>query len=101
VILKPQKTFLLTVKNKWLNVLTIQKTVVSLHYQKRNDMNTIQKVFGTRNAISEFSTRDAAFRYADKCVKLHAVLLGDGGKFWVAHFGDAQKLAKMGYEIAA
>jgi len=63
-------------------------------------MNNLQSILGTRNTIDQFSTRAAAFRYAEKCVKLHVVMLGDDSKFWVVSFGDAQKLHKSGYEIA-
>jgi hypothetical protein len=64
-------------------------------------MKSLKSTFGLRNNIDEFSNSAAAFRWANKCVKLHIVLLGDNGKYWVACFADAQKLSKMGYEIAA
>lgn len=63
-------------------------------------MENTKSRLGLRNGIDEFSNRDSAFRWANNCKKLHAVMLGDNGKFWVACFADAQRLFKMGYEIA-
>jgi hypothetical protein len=63
-------------------------------------MNNLKSTFGLRNNIDILSNREAAFRYANNCIKLHVVLLGNNNKFWVASFGDAQKLVKLGYEIA-
>ena len=61
----------------------------------------IETTLGLRNNIGQFSTLDGANRWANNCIKLHIVMLGDNGKYWVACFADAQKLSKMGYEIAA
>ena len=61
----------------------------------------IQKTkLGLKNNIEQFNDRSAAFRWSNNCIKLHVVMLGDNDKFWVACFADAQKLSKMGYEIA-
>jgi hypothetical protein len=51
---------------------------------------------GLRNNIDQFSTLDGANRWANNCIKLHIVMLGDNGKYWVACFADAQKLSKNG-----
>ncbi len=53
-----------------------------------------------RHEPDQLSNRDSAFRWAANCHKLHIVILGDNGKFWVCCFADAQKLVKMGYEPA-
>ena len=63
-------------------------------------MKNLKTTLGLRNNISELSTLESANRWANKCIKLHIVVLGDNGKFWVACFADAQKLCKMGYEMA-
>ena len=63
-------------------------------------MTTLKSTLGLRNSIDQFSTFEGANRWANNCIKLHVVMLGDNGKFWVACFTDAQKLSKMGYEIA-
>lgn len=63
-------------------------------------MTNLKTALGLRNNVDQLSNRDAAFRWANNCKKLHVVMLGDNGKFWVACFADAQKLSKMGYEPA-
>ena len=50
--------------------------------------------------IDQLSTLDAAQRWANNCKKLHVVMLGDNGKYWVVSFAYAQQLCKIGYEIA-
>ncbi len=69
----------------------------------KNDktMTTLKTTLGLRNNIDQFSNLDAAQRWANNCIKLHIVMLGDNGKYWVVCFADAQKLSKIGYEIAA
>lgn len=63
-------------------------------------MTHLKTTLGLRNDIDLFSNRDAAFRWAERCIKCHIVMLGDNEQFWVVCFSDAQKLSKMGYEIA-
>lgn len=63
-------------------------------------MKNLKVTLGLRNNVDQLSNRDAAFRWANNCNKLHTVMLGDNGKFWVVCFADAQKLSKMGYEYA-
>lgn len=46
-----------------------------------------------------FTNLAAAKRYAERCTKLHFVVMGDNNKFWVVCFLDAQRLEKDGYEI--
>jgi len=60
----------------------------------------MKNLFNLRNEIAVLSTRSAAFSFASKCVKAHLVVLGDNGKFWVVCFSDAQRLTKLGYELA-
>ncbi len=64
-------------------------------------MTNLKTTLGLRNNIDQFATLEGATRWANNCIKLHIVMLGDNGKYWVACFSDAQKLSKMGYEIAA
>ena len=63
-------------------------------------MHNLRQILGTRNNVDAFNNRAAAFRYADKCHKIHVVILGDNSQFWVCSFADAQKLVKDGYELA-
>jgi hypothetical protein len=63
-------------------------------------MANLKTILGLRNNIDQFSTLESAKRCANNCIKLHIVMLGDNGNFWVACFADAQKLSKVGYEIA-
>lgn len=63
-------------------------------------MKNLKATLGLRKNIDQFSTLDAAIRWANNCIKLHMVVLGDNNKFWVACFADAQTLSKLGYEIA-
>lgn len=60
----------------------------------------IKTALGLRNDVVQFSNLESATRWANNCLKLHTVILGDNDKYWVACFSDAQKLEKMGYEIA-
>lgn len=62
-------------------------------------MTNLKTTLGLRNNIYQFSTLEGANRCVNNSIKLHIVMLGDNGKYWVACFGDAQKLSKMGYEI--
>jgi hypothetical protein len=64
-------------------------------------MTNLKTTLGLRNNIDQFSTLEGAKRWANNCIKLHTVMLGCNGKYWVVCFADAQKLHKMGYEIAA
>ncbi len=50
--------------------------------------------------IDQLTTFEAAQRWANNCIKLHVVILGDNGKYWVCSFSYAQQLVKQGYEIA-
>jgi hypothetical protein len=63
-------------------------------------MKNLKSTLGLRNNPDQLSSRDAAFRWAENCIKLHMVVLGDNGKFWVVCFSDAHKLVKLGYELA-
>jgi hypothetical protein len=63
-------------------------------------MQNLTAKLGLRNNVDQFSNFEAAERWANNCKKIHMVILGDNGKYWVASFADAQKLEKLGYEIA-
>jgi hypothetical protein len=63
-------------------------------------MKNLKATLGLRNNVDIFNNRENAFGWANTCIKLHVVMLGENNKFWVVCFADAQKLSKMGYEIA-
>jgi hypothetical protein len=63
-------------------------------------MTDLKTTLGLRRNIDQFTNAESAFSWAEKCIKLHVVMLGCNGKYWVACFADAQKLSKMGYEVA-
>lgn len=50
--------------------------------------------------ITRWSTLGLAQAFADRCIKAHAVMLGDDGYFWVVSLGDAERLARQGYQWA-
>ncbi len=81
--------------------MQIKNNVLYLYQQNEITMTNLKTTLGLRNNIDQFSTLEGAKRWANNCIKLHIVMLGDNGKYWVACFSDAQKLSKMGYEIAA
>lgn len=45
-------------------------------------------------------TYEEALRFTDKCRRPMTILVGDGGKFWVADLFNASKLIRQGYKIA-
>jgi hypothetical protein len=61
-------------------------------------MKTIKQLYGLRHTPDELSTLEGAKRYAERCVKLHVIVLGDNCKFWVVCLADAIKLKTFGYE---
>ena len=58
------------------------------------------KIQGIKYSIDIMNTLEGSKRFADRCIKLHAVVLGDNGKYWIVCAADAQRLVKIGYEIA-
>lgn len=68
---------------------------------KTEKMATLKTTLGLRNNPDVLTSRDAAFRWAANCNKLHIVMLGDNEQFWVVCLSDAARLLKAGYEIAA
>jgi len=82
--------------------LSFQIKDVSLIYQKRRCMTAIdyKNALGLRYKPDQFTQIESAKRWADRCNKLHSVILGCNGMFWVVCFADAQRLVKAGYEIA-
>jgi hypothetical protein len=66
-------------------------------------MKTIQikNRYGIRNNPDMLTNLSAAKRWAANCSKLHLVILGDNGYYWVVCFSDAQILTKAGLEVAA
>lgn len=50
---------------------------------------------------AQFNSLELARSYANRCHKLHLIILGDNGKFWVARPKTTERLNKLGYEYAA
>ncbi len=50
--------------------------------------------------VTKFTSLAVANRYADGCIKLHLVILGDDGYFWVGTPRITEQLVKLGYEYA-
>lgn len=64
-------------------------------------MNTqIKSTYNLKYSPDVFTTREAAFRSADRSVKMAIVILGENEKFWVVCMADAQRLVKQGFEPA-
>jgi len=52
------------------------------------------------NRIAKFRELANAKSYSNHCVKLHLIVLGDDGLFWVAKPAITEMLVKSGYEYA-
>ena len=52
------------------------------------------------NQVYKFNSRSNAFGFAYHCIKMHMVILGDDGKFWVCTPAIAERLYRQGYEYA-
>lgn len=63
-------------------------------------MENLKSTLGLKNGVDQFSSKELAYSFAERCIKQHIVILGDHDKFWVVCFSDAQKLVNLGYEIA-
>jgi hypothetical protein len=63
-------------------------------------MKNLKLTLGLRNDVAQFNNRINAFGWANHCIKSHVVMLGDNDKYWVVCFSDAQRLSKLGYEVA-
>lgn len=50
--------------------------------------------------IYKFNSFALASSFADRCLKLHMIVLGDDGKYWVALPRITEALVKLGYEYA-
>jgi hypothetical protein len=50
--------------------------------------------------VTKFSNLANAKSFANRCNKIHLVILGDDGKFWVALPKITEQLVKHGYEYA-
>jgi hypothetical protein len=61
----------------------------------------IKNRYGLRNNPDMLTNLSAAKRWAENCSKLHVVVMGDNGYYWVVCFADAQTLVNQGLEIAA
>ena len=53
-----------------------------------------------KSQITRFNTLASATAFANRCEKLHMVVLGDNGDFWVAVPAATEWLVKNGYEYA-
>lgn len=49
--------------------------------------------------VHKFNTEGAARRFADSATKIHQIVLGDDGLFWVTLPRWAAELERLGYEI--
>lgn len=63
-------------------------------------MSNLKNELGLKYDPIEVTKLCSAQRIADRCIKLHIVFVGLNGMFWVVCFADANKLLKMGYEVA-
>lgn len=50
--------------------------------------------------IYKFDSLALAKTFVDRCLKMHLIVLGDDGKFWVAVPRITERLVKQGYEYA-
>ena len=53
-----------------------------------------------KSQITRFNTLAIATAFANRCEKLHMVVLGDSDEFWVAVPAITELLVKNGYEYA-
>ena len=53
-----------------------------------------------KNQITRFNTLAIATAFANRCEKMHMVVLGDNDEFWVAVPAVTEWLVKNGYEYA-
>lgn len=53
-----------------------------------------------KNEPVRFSDLKNAQSFADRCIKLHMVILGDDDKFWVVLPVDFERLIRAGYQAA-
>lgn len=63
-------------------------------------IQSIKKTYGLKNNPDMFTNLASAKRWANNSTKLHEVVLGDNGYYWVVCFSDAQRLVFAGFEIA-
>jgi|WetSurMetagenome_2_1015567.scaffolds.fasta_scaffold152737_2 hypothetical protein len=54
----------------------------------------------SRSEVAKFSTLALAKGYRDQCIKLHLIVLGDDGLYWVALPRITERLVGDGYEYA-
>lgn len=50
--------------------------------------------------MTEFKSLQLAENFANRCEKLHLIILGDNNRYWVALPKVTEKLNKQGYEYA-
>jgi hypothetical protein len=63
--------------------------------------NEIKNSLNLRHSPTIFNNRENAFNSLKSYVKsCYTVVLGSDCKFWVVCFSDAQRLQKLGYELA-
>jgi hypothetical protein len=48
----------------------------------------------------KFNDLFLAQNFAARCKKIHMVIMGDDGMYWVVTMATAQRLVKAGYELA-
>lgn len=60
----------------------------------------LKEKLGLKRRPELFSNLSRAKSWANNAKKLHIVVLGCDGRFWVVCGADANKLNKLGYEFA-
>ena len=50
--------------------------------------------------IWKFGNLETARMFAFRCYKIHMVVVGDDGKYWVMRPVDSEKLVKKGFKYA-
>lgn len=66
----------------------------------KNTANNAKRWEKIKSQITRFNTLARAAAFANRCEKLHMVVLGDNGEFWVAVPTVTEWLVKNGYEYA-
>ncbi len=61
---------------------------------------TTETIGAKRITRFEFTDRNLAFSFADRCRKMQMVILGDNEMFWVVGMADGEYLIRNGYEAA-
>lgn len=74
------------------------KTKVLLWLLCRRSRAKVQTMKTTK--AFKFTTLGNAQTFADGCLKMQGIILGDDQRFWVVGMADFDRLIKAGYEAA-